>query len=468
MKASERERLVVATPVNDTACVTGVPIYPDQPEQCQNRFLVSGYHDKWAAVLFVASFGIVAGLAISAFATGKVIVEKRNHSNVDGDISNSTACLYLMLSGLASVVGSLFSMTLMHKYATTYIKVTNWLVILMYVALAIVFATTLNSVFGALLFSLCALCHLFWFTRAWRRIPLAGLLLRCSTEVAQKYPATIYSSIYSVVLNYLNLFVCTAVILSFATINTHNSETIIKIENSSQYYQLAGVLLVLYWTNQVILNVVHVTVSGVAATMYFMNNNLPQNPTLASFKRAMTTSFGSICLGSLIVAILQLLHTICRALARSRRNFLGLCALCLVQCLERLVRYFNHYAFTYVAIYGVNYVEAAKRSWNLISTATCATIFNDALVYSAINMTVIFWGLATAGVVAWSLGSLRVGVMCGLWSLVICMLILRVLYVGVVTMFVCVAEAPNALEASNPALHAEIMTAIQSANTSTV
>jgi hypothetical protein len=47
-------------------------------------------------------------------------------------------------------------------------------------------------------------------------------------------------------------------------------------------------------TAQVIQNVVHVTTSGVVATWYFRANAMPTSPSLQSFKRATSTSFGSI------------------------------------------------------------------------------------------------------------------------------------------------------------------------------
>lgn len=53
---------------------------------------------------------------------------------------------------------------------------------------------------------------------------------------------------------------------------------------------------------EVIKNVVHVTASGLMATWYFLSGvGMPRNPTSLAFKRATTTSFGSICLGSLLV-----------------------------------------------------------------------------------------------------------------------------------------------------------------------
>ena len=71
-----------------------------------------------------------------------------------------------------------------------------------------------------------------------------------------------------------------------------------------------------------------------------------------SFLRAMTTSFGSICFGSLIVAVLDAL----RLLANTARNMddsgIGLCiAECILDCLARLIEYFNKWCVDYAVSY---------------------------------------------------------------------------------------------------------------------
>jgi hypothetical protein len=65
-------------------------------------------------------------------------------------------------------------------------------------------------------------------------------------------------------------------------------------------------LVSFYWTSQVISNVVHVTTAGVLSSWYFLAPSyIPQRPTITSLKRATWTSFGSICLGSLVIAFVK-------------------------------------------------------------------------------------------------------------------------------------------------------------------
>lgn len=119
--------------------------------------------------------------------------------------------------------------------------------------------------------------------------------------------------------------------------------------SAANYVAYFFMLISFYWGLQVFKNIGHVTVSGTVATFWY--NSESAGATGSSFKRATTTSFGSICFGSLLVAILQAL----RALAESQReegSFLGCICECILGCLQSLMEYFNRWAFVYVGIYG--------------------------------------------------------------------------------------------------------------------
>jgi Plasma-membrane choline transporter len=58
-------------------------------------------------------------------------------------------------------------------------------------------------------------------------------------------------------------------------------------------------------------------------------------------KRTLTTSFGSICFGSLLVAIIQALRALANT-ARSHDDSILLClAECILACIAGLIEYFN-------------------------------------------------------------------------------------------------------------------------------
>lgn len=93
----------------------------------------------------------------------------------------------------------------------------------------------------------------------------------------------------------------------------------------------------------------------------------------------MTTSFGSICFGSFLVALIQTL----RQMANQARDQGGelqilLCiAECLLACLASIVEYFNKWAFIYVGIYGMSYLKAGKSVFELFQNRGWEAIIAD-------------------------------------------------------------------------------------------
>jgi hypothetical protein len=117
-------------------------------------------------------------------------------------------------------------------------------------------------------------------------------------------------------------------------------------------------VLFLFWTLQVSQAGVHTIVAGLVATWYFdpaEASGCCSNAVSGSTRRALTSSFGSICLGSLLVAIVQFLDWIVRSARQNRAergerggfDALFLCCLdCILQVLEDLLQYFNQWVST--------------------------------------------------------------------------------------------------------------------------
>eukprot|EP00483_Globobulimina_turgida_P001561 UN01563 len=176
----------------------------------------------------------------------------------------------------------------------------------------------------------------------------------------------------------------------------------------------------------------------------------------------MTTSFGSVCLGSLIVAFLQAVRAMLR-LSKNSRNILACIALCLLGCIERLIRYFNKYAYAQCAIYGTSFVESAKATWNLFMTRGILAIINDDLT----GMTIVC-GSLIGGVVSSATGfaigyifyndsndayptvPIALAIYGFFIGLVLCHCVLMVIASAVIALFVCYAEDPAAMNQNRP------------------
>ena len=89
---------------------------------------------------------------------------------------------------------------------------------------------------------------------------------------------------------------------------------------------------------------IHATIAGVVATWWIVPNeanSFCSSAIFDSLKRTLTTSFGSICFGSLLVAIIQALRALAN-IARSQDNGILMClAECILACIANLIEYFN-------------------------------------------------------------------------------------------------------------------------------
>jgi len=60
---------------------------------------------------------------------------------------------------------------------------------------------------------------------------------------------------------------------------------------------------------------------------------MSKSPTLASFKRACTTSIGSICFGSLVIAVIQTLRGIAQMFRGDGNDGIMAFVACLIDCI---------------------------------------------------------------------------------------------------------------------------------------
>lgn len=72
-----------------------------------------------------------------------------------------------------------------------------------------------------------------------------------------------------------------------------------------------------------------------------------------SFCRATTYSFGSICFGSFLVALVQALRALANMAREHNDMQLLLCIVeCILACIQGIIEYFNQWAYVYVGLYG--------------------------------------------------------------------------------------------------------------------
>jgi hypothetical protein len=235
--------------------------------------------------------------------------------------------------------------------------------------------------------------------------------------------------------------------------------------SSAEYYFL---LVCFYWGMQVVKNVTHTTVCGTVASWWFQGTDAQpcSNASSGAFKRATTTSFGSICLGSLIVAIVRALEQMARQYSNEEGGALACVAECLLTYLRQLIEYFNKWAFAYVGIYGYDFVTAGKSVIALFKERGWTAIINDDLVDNALSLASLGVGAACAvlgGVAvlftdaADGPNSSTVYQISALLSFLVGLsmsgIVMSNIESSVATIFVCWAEDPIALMNNHPQEH---------------
>ncbi|KAJ2532247.1 putative choline transporter, neither null mutation nor overexpression affects choline transport, partial [Coemansia sp. RSA 1933] len=229
---------------------------------------------------------------------------------------------------LVSIVFSLVYLGLMQMFAGQMLVISFWFAVVSMIGTGIYYLAAKIWFAGGIMVILGIVYGLMWFS--WRhRIPFSKVVLQAVCRITRRFPSTIVVSVVFLIIQAaFSAFWSLAFAGSFKYMekyqhcSTHTDRTGKQYQSCSNTLQiLAWVYMVLsyYWTSSVILNVLHTTICGTFGTYYFFEGNPSGYPTkhvtLSSLKRAITNSFGSICFGSLVVAIIQTI----RAIAHSVR-----------------------------------------------------------------------------------------------------------------------------------------------------
>ncbi|RIB23701.1 plasma-membrane choline transporter-domain-containing protein [Gigaspora rosea] len=438
------------------------------------------FQDLWAFLLFLAH---LVGFVVLSYIGLKYLISQRALER-NNTFFRPEIIPPFIISGVIGLILSVAYMLFMQRFPLQLIKVTLYLSIAMYFVAALVFFFFARNFILAIIFIIFGILYLIA-AFSWRnRIPFAAVMLETVVSITRKYYGIIIMGFIGLVIQvgwsvlwilsligayeYFDPQFCTT-----TTVSTGSRKSC----SLSLYLILVYLVFSFYWTSQVIKTIVHVTASGVYATYYFLegtNQGTGTTPTLSSFKRATTTSIGSICFGSLIIALLNTARAVLRTFADSDDGacgFLACCIACLLAWIESLVEYFNFYAYVEVAIYGKSYCQAAKDTWTLIKDRGVEAIINDDLIGNVLTM-----GSLLIGVLCGLLGFLYINfllkpllndqsntnlivifvIICFAIGFMMCVVITDSISSGVSTTFVALAEDPDALRRTKPALFERI------------
>ncbi|KAG0016108.1 hypothetical protein BGZ82_001205 [Podila clonocystis] len=169
------------------------------------------------------------------------------------------------------------------------------------------------------------------------------------------------------------------------------------------FYPIAAYLIFIYmWTSAVLSNVQRVTLANVVSKWYFHRHEPfayhSSKTTEPALINAATTSFGSVCLGALFIAIVQFSVFVLSRTAKKLKDhsfplFVFIATCCRVA--QGLVENFNNYTLIYVGITGESLFAAARSAskifhrnllWGLITDfLTKLVLFINATMLSLLT-----------------------------------------------------------------------------------
>lgn len=429
------------------------------------------WNDVWALILYWVNLGLTVGLAVRFGSYAVQALRKTPETTPDKNTANLAALFTIpwVLTGLGTSIGVIIAgvvmfITLLITFPKQMIKGSFYISAGFHILSGIGILVTggaaglLFSFFAFLAAGLTLLCLYFWRSR----IPFSAVLLQTVVDVLKQYPSVYGLQGLGFIVN-----MAYAALAVFMTIGVNEAQASNVLSNESANAYSLYIFFSFAWSAQLFRNIVHTSVAGLMATFYFLHSNVSRvpSPVWRSFSRSMTTSFGSIAFGSLIVAVIQTLRYLVRGGRREgESNIVSVIFDCLLGIVEALAEYFNYYAYIQVAIYGKPYIQAAKDTFQLIKRSGIEAIINDSLIDTVLMVTTlaisIFAGVSTLLILLILGAHPIVAIVLGLVALILgataASITFQTISSAVSATFVCLAEDPAALQLTKPELYATI------------
>eukprot|EP00941_MAST-03F_sp_MAST-3F-sp1_P001562 g1562.t1 len=190
-------------------------------------------------------------------------------------------------------------------------------------------------------------------------------------------------------------------------------------------------------------------------------------PSLAAFRYGATNNLGTLGLASFFIALVEtaklILRIICEKLF-DNAQYADFIINCIFSCIEGALEYLNRYVIVYSAIYGVDFVEAAKQFDALLLNSGLQEVYNSEITNIITFMSSIMISLsvafATYGFAFFAYGVpsfTYVGLFSGLFSFFAAITALQSLSAIVSTIFICFLHgSTNHLSRNHPKFYDQL------------
>ena len=211
------------------------------------------------------------------------------------------------------------------------------------------------------------------------KIELTATLLEQAVKVLGTHPAVfLASAVYLLIAAAVYVFIVGAAVLLLATGFDADPNGTCGVEFTTSikvgYFFL---ILFAYWSMQLFFAMRFYVISLTTGVWYFNHSANPSeaataslaartsNPVSKGFCMAFTTSFGTLCLASLIMAIIEYLKSLVRK--NRQGNLLSLLVACCLMCILNYLEFLSRFAISYHALTGEPLCEAARHMFDHMS-----------------------------------------------------------------------------------------------------
>lgn len=302
-------------------------------------------------------------------------------SSMAEDVSTYTHTDSLKALGMSFGVAVLFAtcwMLFMRFCVKCAVYTTYCLIILMEIAsTAGVFYlahSTRSSTPQRLLYSLAVLlCLVLVYTlyqgyKLKSRVDLCAAMVNIAGSVLGGSPAVFLVTVVLAIFKFMFVILCTASLWVL-----HKSDYSHKMAAS------IPLVLMGFWGLSVISNLSLVTLYGTLGRWFYDT----QGGTCASLLRGCTTSFGSVCFGSLVVASIHTGHASCEAL--QKKGWIPKYIMCVVNSvfntLEAAINNMNMFGFVQVAVNGTGFVVSSKRAISFLKYKGLTALLTESVLH---------------------------------------------------------------------------------------
>ncbi|CAN1181403.1 CTL-like protein DDB_G0274487 [Linum perenne] len=354
--------------------------------------------------------------------------------------------IYALAGGIGVLLGSAW-LLMLGSFANQMMNISVH-ILTTYLAVISVLCFWCEQFFWGVTFAVGAALQFLYVISVIDRLPFTMLVLRKSVKMVWSLP-----DVMRVAYAFMLIMLLWMGIWSFGAAGV----LALNLPDGGGWWLLLVLSISLFWTGAVICNTVHVIVSGMVFLVLIHGGreaaSMPPKSLMKSTRYALTTSFGSICYGSLFTAAIRTLRWEIRGL----RSKIGKneCLLCCVDLLfhlvETLVRFFNKYAYVQIAVYGKGFNRSARDAWELFQSTGVESLVAYDCSGAVLLMGTILCGLITGTCAAvwthfkWEAKNermLMVGSTAMLMGMVLVGVAMVVVESAATSMYICYAEDP--------------------------